>query len=679
MIRFIVLFSWSFLLFTGLPANAENKVPGSWNQQDIIPGKTFIFIHQWRDGKTFESRRTADQKFGFTNPGIAQKYGIDMTALDKEKTHPEINGCPRIITEPAISRHGGYGALSIEESRKLVPDKNKYEAFKKNIGGPFLGFLAAEWMDHALKGTYKKPFKQDNVFTFPTLPTTKEEALKRLEAYYRNGIADLAYGDIISLEGYRLFHHQALEWGAKFCMIEVGENIPAAQIQIAFVRGASRQYKKPWGTWCADCSYTDGGMSQRYYNTTANYYGPGKELDPKIYGPTMGHTESLEKRFQYVSFMSGSNINSIECVSFGGYYKDDNSDGILELSPWADLAQEMIRFGNMHQFDRGVTITPVGIVMEWAHGWSPSGCTPHKTWGYLELQKPDNMMDEVFNMFFPWNPICKFVDFWPTPETSFLVNNQFGDIFDVITDNARPETLASYPILFLNGDVRIEGDLEKRLQEYVGNGGILIANIEQMKNAEKDWKPENSGYAETDTVSAADTKTPAKETAFSYVKTSLKDGMIPVLTTADGNPLIIKQDIGKGQFYVSMVPWLLNKEGHIVRHIKPFIKSLSDKMLPFEINGNLEVVYNKSDAGWVLTLVNNDGIDKKFRTDPGSIDYSKKQIAKINYKGRPVDIREWVGNRSILWKQEKDNAQLQDIEILPGEFKIIEIKIKEDK
>lgn len=676
MTRFPRIFTLMFFLCLTASGQGVSDLPESWKVLDIVPGRKFVFFHQWRAEEKFKARSAADQKFGFSAPDIAQGYQADLTKLEEIKKFPELKGCPIIFSGATISRLGGYGKeMGVEESRKVIPDKNKYEEFKKNIGGPFLGVLAPEWMDHAIKGACKKSFPQDNVFRFPDYPASKEEALMRLEAYFRHGIADLAYGDIISLEGYRLFHHQAFEWGAKLCIAEIGENIPATQVQIAFVRGAAREYGKPWGTWIADCSYIGKTMGHRFYHTTANHYGPGKELDSKTFGPLLGHLESLQRRFQYVSFMSGSNINTIECVGIGGYYKDDNSDEILELSPWGDLAKEMIAFGRLHQYDRGTAKTPVGIVVEWAHGWSPAGCTAHKIWGCLDFKTPDCMMDEVFNMFFPWNPACQFADFRHAPETAYLVNNEFGDVFDVITDHAKPEILKSYPILFLVGNVQIKGDFEKRLWNYVNDGGILVANIEQMKNAGMEWKIEtNNESSECDSAIFENQK--LDEMKFSCLKTSLKKGMTAELASADGNPLVIKQNIGKGQLNVSMVPWMLNAEGHAVKHIKPFLQSIIAKNFPFEIKGKLEVIYNKNDTGWVLTLVNNDGVDKKSKAGRGTIDYSKTQIAEICYRGKPVEIREWLANRSVCWKQEKGNAILQDIEILPGEFKIIEIKDK---
>ncbi len=660
----------SFSLQAEDPQSFYNPLPEAWNSQ-LICRRPFWFMHLFRAGDSARSR--ADQQFGFYSEDIIQSFHVGKEIFDEKERPAILKKMEKIKANPVVlgehgfvSRNGGYGKFGMSASRAFIPDRQKYEAFKKDFDGRFLGAQVAEWGDHLLKNGWKD-----------SPPATKQDAVSRLEQFYKTGIADFAYGDIVSVLGYRLFYHHSFDWGASFCMAEVGENIPASQVEIAFIRGAARQYGKPWGIWAADCYYPKGKFSNRYYHTTAGWYGPGKELDPKFYAPEKGHTESLERRFQYVGFMSGSNVNRIECVSFGGYYKDDNRDGILERSPWADLALEMIDFGRRHSVDRGVTVTPVGVMVEWAHGWSPSGCTPHKIWGYINFQPCDRMMDEIFNMFFPWSPAHEF-NLNPafSTEKAYLVNNDFGDVVDVIAENAPPRILNSYPFLVLAGDVRVRGDLEKRLENYLENGGQVLAAATQLTHAGKALGIRTSGSLEVDGCRMnAEHGGQIEETAFVVEQIASGQGEKPVYRTAAGQPVMIAKKIGKGTLYVSLIPWMLNKKGHVMRHIGCFMEEKLKPMLPFRLTVSpdaLEVIYNKNATGWVLTLVNNDGIDKLESSAPPVIDFKKTRKVKITYHGTPLAIREWLGNRSICWKQNRDQAEVQEIEVPPGEIKIVE-------
>ena len=58
---------------------------------------------------------------------------------------------------------------------------------------------------------------------------------------------------------------------------------------------------------------------------------------------------------------------------------------------------------------------------------------------------------------------------------------------------------------------------------------------------------------------------------------------------------------------------------------------MRDELVPLQISGRLESLYNRTTDGWIVTLVNNEGITKTYN-EPPRID-GAPQMAAIRYTG----------------------------------------------
>lgn len=127
------------------------------------------------------------------------------------------------------------------------------------------------------------------------------------EAYFRKLIAITA-GQLLSVNGYGQFHHAALRLGAKNVMAEIGNQVPLTALQLACVRGAARQYHKPFGvyyeTWGGD----------PFGCTCATSFSPwfADEEQLKAFhdmgsvGLQFGSSRSLHRRLLYFAWLSGA-------------------------------------------------------------------------------------------------------------------------------------------------------------------------------------------------------------------------------------------------------------------------------------------------------------------------------------------------------------------------------------
>lgn len=76
-------------------------------------------------------------------------------------------------------------------------------------------------------------------------PTNRQECYDVLREYFTSrshGLLDR----VISVTGHSHYEAYAAEWGARCIGLELGENIAFTQSKLAFARGASRQWAKPW-------------------------------------------------------------------------------------------------------------------------------------------------------------------------------------------------------------------------------------------------------------------------------------------------------------------------------------------------------------------------------------------------------------------------------------------------
>lgn len=128
-----------------------------------------------------------------------------------------------------------------------------------------------------------------------------------LEAYFSR-LVELTQGQVLSVNGYGQFPHTALRLGAKNIMAELGNQVPQSAFQISCVRGAGRQFNKPFGVYYE----TWGGQPfsctcATNFSTWLPQEGQFKSFDE--WGgarPEGGSSRSLHRRLLYFSWLSGA-------------------------------------------------------------------------------------------------------------------------------------------------------------------------------------------------------------------------------------------------------------------------------------------------------------------------------------------------------------------------------------
>ena len=275
--------------------------------------------------------------------------------------------------------------------------------------------------------------------------------------FYRQRMADTC-NCILPVDSGRLFVKMQDELGMKVFMPEIGQQITLTRLAVALARGVAKSSHKRWGTyyecWRADwfpetrtCAFTMPCFSQDFFNEW--YLTQEKHPDDfTTHGVHGGCSRLLQERIYYHSLLSGADYMSEEWGFRSSYY--DTKD--YALTPYGELKKKFIddslKIGHVQ------AVVPFALVL-------PLDCpcveltdrllthrigdrrgkyirnielSPAETEYYGHI---DNMYTLLFN---------RTEDTWGN-ESHALTNGLFGDVFDVIYEDASDETLSKYAYL----------------------------------------------------------------------------------------------------------------------------------------------------------------------------------------------------------------------------------------
>lgn len=481
---------------------------------------------------------------------------------------------------------------------------------------------------------------------YPMPPATKWEAY----TYMRNHVINFTEhlnGNLrpwIFFNGHYPYHHYAAEFGADAIGSEIGENIDSYQLMMAFNRGAARQYHLPW--FVDFSAWMSGTITD--YNVPPTWGASS--------GANFGHSLSLFQRSYYMAYMAGASRVIAEGGHANFFYHAPDPFGMLPLTPLGEVGRDFARFAASHA-DRGIPYTPIGLLIDDLHGSSgilPGNSHP-KAFNTLPYTTADMMTFRLMDTIFPscWESLSS--------ERGVLANTAFGDMVDVLLQNASASVLASYPVIFMSGEIVPRGNESKRLIEYVENGGTLFVN---------------SAY-------------------FPFLNVALR---------ARGHPEVL--ELAPFQ-YVKILPlgarggnMVLFGPDHDTSRVRGLLRELLPLVSPFDVTtsiptgsqefvagagASIQQLWNRNEKGWVLTLINNDGITKEPREAP-VIDASKTRSVTVKMNDAFLaksfsqavtlqNITNWMAGDALLWRRISGSMPATiEIALPPGGIAILEFQ-----
>ncbi len=284
---------------------------------------------------------------------------------------------------------------------------------------------------------------------YDRLPASRQECYEVLKDYFLSRQRDLL-GRVISVTGHSHYEAYAGEWGARCIGLEVGENIAFTQSKLAFARGASRQWRKPWSVQVSP-----------WFSGACTTSGPLRKESGGARGLEAGHSLSFYERMWLYGWFAGAAMVTPE-NSLAIFF--EKPEAPWTLTSHGRKAVEVFDF--MQKHDRGVPYMPMAVVLDHLAGYN---AYMDKPWGILKPTAGDREIRDLFDhQLFPGSDHIHAKPDPANPEGSYLRPTPFGEMFDVLLTSVPPEVLPAYSVILLAGDMVFDtaflGELEKSLR-----------------------------------------------------------------------------------------------------------------------------------------------------------------------------------------------------------------------
>ena len=468
------------------------------------------------------------------------------------------------------------------------------------------------------------------------------------------------------------FAHPLADWGVRLLGMESAAVQPMFGMRIAFTRGAARQYGGNFLYYHAP----NFGDTATTFTKAQNFAGPDHFYHSR-YGATMGPSLSWYRKSYYLYYMAGASAIYLE-QGFDQFFKPGPGEHPFQLNPYGRITQEFIDFSEKHP-DRGTPYTPIAFLLDSAHGWEMTDY-PHWPFGLSQINRHDRALRQLFGVaYFPGlvnesEPA--------TGDRQALVSGIFGDIFDVLAnaevkgavDPAR--ILNSYQAVVVGGHIEWSKHWVARLQEYVKSGGTVVLNAAQIKTL----PPELIGVklrgasAESDSARcnvAGEHPHDLTGQMFRYEKLEMK-GAQPLITSPAGDPLVTVNKVGKGSVVFAAVPDLLGHDERITPFAAHMLAHVFNDATPVKVRGDVEHLINKNANGWVVTLLNNNGVYKPAH-GMAQVDRSAYVTTTISLPGKQIQsATDWITDKPVEVTNINDDGSVR-VRIAPGGVAVVQL------
>lgn len=455
------------------------------------------------------------------------------------------------------------------------------------------------------------------------------------------------------------FAHALTDWGVKLLGMETAAVMPMTGMRIAFTRGAARQSGGAFLYYHAP----NFGDTATTFTKTQNFAGPDFFYHSR-YGPTMGPSLSWYRKSYYLYYMSGASAIYLEQ---GGdqFFKPGPGEHPFQLNPLGRITDEFIRFAEKHP-DRGTPYTPIAFLLEPWHGFEMTDY-PHWPFEVSQIDRTDRALRELFGVAYYPGLV---VEGEPAiADRQPFVAGVFGDIFDVLTNSKK--NFGGYRGVVLGG----RASWDQNLEEYVRNGGTVVLNARQTGNVSEQVLGVHRTYASAEADSAR-CLLPGEETQdlsgqmFRYSRIELK-GATTLIAAANGDPLVTVNKVGKGTVVFAALPDLLGADERITPFAAHMLAHVFADATPVQVRGDVEYLINRTNNGWVVTLLNNNGV---YKTQQGMAQVDRDAYVNVAISLRSEKIlsaTDWISDAAL--KVQSDQVTVR---IAPGGVAVVELKMK---
>lgn len=426
------------------------------------------------------------------------------------------------------------------------------------------------------------------------------------------------------------YAHALMRWGVRLLGLETAAVQPNFAMRLAFTRGAARQFGGNFLYYHAP----NFGDTASTFTKTQNFAGPEHFFHTR-YGATMGPSLAWYRKSFYFYFMGGASAVYLE-QGYDQFFKPAPGEHPFQLNPLGRITDEFIRYAEKHP-DRGEPYTPVAFLLDPAHGFETTDW-PHWPFGVSQINRSDRALRELFGAaYFPTNV----TEGEPaTADRQAYVNSIFGDIFDVLvsSDDGR-EAADAYRALIVGGHVEWSKAWIEKLQSYVKKGGVVVVNASQTKGLPAEFMGVRAkgSTGEDDAASCSmhgDKHERIVGQMFRYEKVE-PVGADVLIRSASGDPLATVKSFGLGKVIYCAVPDMLGLDERFAPVAAHLLVHLLGEATPVAVKGDVQRLLNRTERGWIITLINNRGV---YKPQQGMAEVKRSEFAEVELELRGKKI-----------------------------------------
>jgi len=549
----------------------------------------------------------------FADPRIVPVFlGVGPWILGVEKLDPEVPACFMKWLDADPNRL--FGGLLNYQPNKPLSAAGKTAFFEK-YRDRYVGAISGENLGY-FGWDPKEVEKLDSIAGrrayLQALGSVYMAANRRkYEEVFGADVNKLAnpYADTIPCcsAGATIWYNLSYLWGAETVGYESSVMTSSMiGMRTAFLRSAARQHGRKTATY-RSCNFGD---SSTIFTSETHWYAKPENIFDNYYSVYSGAGMTWYKFDLWYQYMAGSSLFYHE-QGFDEFWTPGGTSAAgqwgLQLSPKGKLVDRFLRLtAPERRFDRGVPFTPAAILVDFAHWWDPADYMPrpfHSKAPAARLTLHDRAMQGLF--WTAYHPIGPESEKPITALNETYVHGVFGDVFDVIY--AYPDvklwtTIETYPVVFVGGDIELTAEEGERLRRYVEDGGTLVVAEGQLQGpgAAAFGLPRlgRSGEADGYRWLGGDVQ-PSQRFRFRELA-----GGRALAVTGDGKPFCAAFDQGKGRLVFLSVPYALGIDQEPIPVLARLVAHATRGLLPIQVAGDVEWSLNRSQDGWMLTLLN---------------------------------------------------------------------------
>lgn len=440
----------------------------------------------------------------------------------------------------------------------------------KTLGGPyFIGLLMEEMDTTLLQGGLGSQSRNEipDLYDFTTRSggraAVEKELKKYVDRYHSYGLpAIVNYATMFQHSGYRA--------GADLVIGEFGAQHVSYGVQLAMLRGASRQFDKDFGVWISLWHNVQLPVPEQ---------SPAAGKHPGMSEQT-GHSANRLRQTMLLSYLSGAQIVTTEDTvpMFVG-----DSMGDWDLSEWGNVVKEVE--SKKDTLDAYSPDVRTALMLDKDAGWTPgslwggwptwtsepfdNGSQYGHIWGKLKAETPELQEMAVFNMLYPGSSDSGIMLYEGT-----YTDTPYGPV-NVVQSDISLDALCAYDRVIVSGYFNPTQKEFGVLKQYVQQGGHLLINAEQAATY---WRDSEFWGGTVSPATTAVSGAAMNGTSYT-VSTDIHgySGTASALIMTSSGPLAVENAVGSGSVVLTLTdqydlaaaqqPELLPYYGDLLRYM----------------------------------------------------------------------------------------------------------------